>query len=81
MKTPKLVPRELGGNIFAMNSVRFSIPNGGGLPYESDRVEMTVGADGHIHFSDESGENFIYFYPQQVPHLKRAIAAWNRRRA
>jgi len=86
MKTPKfkpwveIQPRELEGNIFAMDSVRFSIPNGGGLPYESDRVEMTVGADGHIRFSDEHAENFIYFYPEQVPHLKKALAAWNRRK-
>ena len=77
----ELQPRKIEDNLFAMDSVRFNVSNGGGLPYESGRVEMTVGTDGHIHFSDEHGENWIYFYPDQVPHLKKAIAAWNRRRA
>ena len=71
----ELQPREIEDNLFAMDSVRFSAPNSGGLPHESDRIEITVGQDGHIHFSDTHGENWIYFYPEQVKHLRRALAA------
>ncbi len=67
--------------VFSMTSRRFSVPNGGGIPYESDSTKIVVGTDGHIHFSEENGEGWIYFYPDQIPHLKKALAALRRQKS
>ena len=41
--------------------------------YESDNIRIGVGEDGHISFSNYSGEGFIYFYPDQLEHVKEAV--------
>ena len=41
--------------------------------YVSNHVEITVTVDGAIHFSDVHSENFIYFYPDQLKHLRTAV--------
>ncbi len=62
------------GELDCFISVFYAIPNGGGLPYETNEIEIGVGEDGHISFSADSAESHIYFYPQQIKHLRRAMA-------
>ena len=54
-------------------SIRWDRPNGGGPEYASNEVTIDVGKDGHISFRSNNSENFIYFYPEQVAHLRTAM--------
>ena len=69
------------GEVFRAKSWRFQMPNGGpikncpgGGEFESNSLEIVVGADGHISFSEVNDEGFIYLYPEQVGHLRKALA-------
>ncbi len=48
--------------------------NGEG-PWESNAVNIVVGKDGHVAFFSDDVESHIYFYPNQVKHLRRALRA------
>jgi len=76
----ELEEREKAGDeILALRSVYYAIPNGGGLPFESNVIDIAVGKDGHISLFSDDAESHIYLYSEQVKHLKKAIAALKRR--
>ncbi len=65
----------IGGEVLYFYSKRVSV---GGeeeeyRSYESDNIRIGVGEDGHISFSNYNGECFIYFYPDQLEHVKEAV--------
>lgn len=41
--------------------------------YQSNLIEIAIGEEGSIHFSDDVAESSIYFYPDQLEHLERAL--------
>lgn len=41
--------------------------------HEANKIGVEVGKDGAIMFSSDTAESFIYFYPQQLPHLAKAV--------
>ena len=72
----ELEERERAGDeILAFRSVYYAIPNGGGLPFESNVIDMAIGKDGHISLFSDDAESHVYLYPEQVRHLKKAITA------
>ena len=75
----ELRPAETKDAIFCVDSLRYSIPNGGGLPYLSDSTRIVVTNERQIYFSDNDGGDVVFFYEDQIPHLKKAISAWNKR--
>ena len=75
----ELQPAETKDAIFCVDSLRYGVPDGGGLPYLSDSMRIVVTNEGQIYFSDNRGDDFVFFYKNQIPHLKKAIAAWDRR--
>ena len=60
-------------DIFNAASVRYSAPDGGGLPYEESRVDIAVHSDGAIWLWSSGHDSGIYFYPDQLPHLQKAL--------
>ncbi len=63
---------------FSARSVLYEIPNGGGAEYESNAINIRVAKDGAISFHSDDVESHIYFYPKQIPHLKKALAELQR---
>ncbi len=62
-------PRE--DEVYSVTSVRRSIEPD--YMYDQVRIDIQVGKDGSIYFSDDNAEHFIYFYPDQLKHLLDAV--------
>lgn len=41
--------------------------------YDSDEVNINVSKDGAVSFFNDSAESFIYFYPDQLKYLEKAL--------
>jgi|GEM_PF-6547204 len=65
----------MSGEIIAFFSKRVVVSDEEGeyRSYESDNVRVSVGKDGSLHLSNYNGERFVYFYPDQLDHLQKAL--------
>ena len=36
-------------------------------------IDIYIGPDGHIFFSEETGDSHLYLYPEQVEHLRTIL--------
>lgn len=41
--------------------------------YTINEISIGIGKDGHVSFSADNSESFIYFYPEQIKHLRLAL--------
>lgn len=41
--------------------------------WEANKIDITVGNNGSISLWNSSSEGHVYFYPQQLPHLAKAL--------
>lgn len=57
--------------VYSICSVRRSVESD--YIYDRERIDIQVGKDGSIYFSDDNVEHFIYFYPDQLKHLLDAV--------
>jgi hypothetical protein len=64
---------------FHLRSIRYERPTGGLSEYEGNVVNIVVAKDGSVRFYSDDIEKWIYFYPEQVKHLRGAIKLLNRR--
>lgn len=61
--------------VFSANSLRISVGDESEdyRSYVADEIKICVTEDGALFFSKESAESFIYFYPDQLDHVAKAL--------
>lgn len=63
------------GEIIAYFSKRVQVSDEEGeyRSYESGNIRVSVGKDGHLGVSDWNRDGSVYFYPDQLEHLQKAL--------
>lgn len=76
----EILKPDLDCDFFHGRSVLYDRPHGGGDEFELNVINIELGHDGSVRFFSDDVENFIYFYPEQIKHLTKALSVRAKKR-